>query len=79
MFFRLTTLTTWRNFSQTKPKKTPKMKENSETGYVFSAKIPEPLEGEGNYQSLTRSPPPGDHQTVKVPYHVMDYTMYCVS
>ena len=47
MFSRLDTLPTWRNFSQTRPKKTPKMKENSETGYTFSTKIPEPLEGKG--------------------------------
>ena len=34
-------------FFADKAYKPPKIKENSETGYTFSTKIPKPLEGEG--------------------------------
>ena len=52
MFFRSAMLPTLRNFSQT-GYKPPKMKENSETGYTCSTKIPEPLKGEAIFR-----PPP---------------------
>ena len=47
MFFWLATLRTWRNFSQTRLQKCPKIKENSETGYMISTKIQKQVEGEG--------------------------------
>ena len=37
----------WRNVSHSKLQKLAKMKENSKTGYTFSTKVPEPVEGEG--------------------------------
>ena len=36
----------WRNFWQTRLQKRPKMKENSETGYIHFKKIPEPVQDE---------------------------------
>ena len=53
------------SFSQTRPKRPPEMKKKSKTGYTFSTKILEPLEGEGILgappcQLLIKSPPTGN-------------------
>ena len=47
MFSRSATLPTWQNFSNTRLSKHPKMKENSETGYSFSTKIPKLVDVKG--------------------------------
>ena len=62
IFYNKRTLLWMKFFLQTRPKRPPKIKK-SKTGYTFSTKIREPLEGEGILgappRQLLNNPPPG--------------------